>query len=376
MIVSDAEYTALQQSLDALRAALPPWDAAVTDLRRAVADVLAADLALDAAIAATPPPTPTPTPPPTPTPTPPPLTTTARFFAADSPWNLRDDPTWLADRNSDLMIANLAADCARAGKNFLINGVDNYPFYAIPIYQATASTPKVPVSSAPRNWWKGFPAVPIPPNATPAQGSDMHLSIEDEQYLWEFWEAKKDASGRWSAGSGSQMPKRGNGWSDRVAGLASRAYGGSSTAGSILKREMQDGLIPHCLALAYETVLGPAYAKGQASGGPLCIGTHSDNYQDAAHSGPSCIPEGARLRIKRGTDIVTLAGGKRDALIVLTALRDYGGFMVDHAGAPTVYAEALTDGSSWGTLLTSRAIIDVPATVFEVLRLPALTAMG
>jgi hypothetical protein len=61
---------------------------------------------------------------------------------------------------------------------------------------------------------------------------------------------------------------------------------------------------------------------------------------------------------------------------VLRALKEYGAYMVDHAGAPTLYAEALTDGSSWGTLLGSRAIIDVSATVFEVLRLPALTPMA
>ncbi len=360
--VPDAEYQALQQSLDALRAALPPWDAAVTDLRRAVSDVLAADLALDAAK------------PPVVTP-PPVLTTTARFFSAESPWNQRDDPTWVADRNSDAFIGSLAADMKRVGKGFLLNGTDGFPRFAIPIYTATASTPKVAVSSAPRNWWRGFPAVPIPPNAVPATGSDMHLTIDDGTNLWEFWEMQKDAQGRWSAGSGSQMPKKGDGWSDRVAGLASRAYGGSAVAGSILKKEMQDGVIPHCLAMAYEFVLGPSYARGQVAGGPLCIATHSDNYKDPEHSAASCIPEGARLRIKKGTDIVTLAGGKRDALIVLTALRDYGAYMVDHAGAPTLYAEALTDGSSWGTLLTSRAIIDVPAEVLEALRLPALTPM-
>jgi hypothetical protein len=128
--------------------------------------------------------------------------------------------------------------------------------------------------------------------------------------------------------------------------------------------------------MAYEFVLGPAYARGQVAGGPVCIATHSDNYKDPEHSAASCIPEGARLRIKAGVDIVTLAGGKRDAMIVLRALKEYGAFMVDHAGAPTLYAEALTDGTTWGTLLTSRAIIDVPADVFEVLRVPPLTAMG
>jgi hypothetical protein len=204
----------------------------------------------------------------------------------------------------------------------------------------------------------------------------MHLTIDDGTNLWEFWEMQKDAQGKWSAGSGSQMPSKGDGWSDRVAGLASRAYGGSSTAGSILKAEMQAGVIPHCLAMAYEFVLGPAYARGQVTGGPLCIATHSDNYKDPEHSAASCIPEGARLRIKAGVDIAALAGGKRDAMIVLRALKEYGAYMVDHAGAPTLYAEALTDGSSWGTLLTSRAIIDVPAEVLEVCRLPALTAMG
>ena len=371
MNVPDAEYAALQASLDALRAALVPFDAGLTGLRNAVAGVLAADLALDAAI--TPPPTPTPIPP-TPTPTPKP-TTTARFFAADSPWNTPNDPAWVADPQSDRMIANLAADIVRAGKGFLVNGTDGYPTYAIPIYAATASTPKVPVGSAPRNWWRGFPAVAIPTNAVPATGTDKHLTIDDGTYLWEFWEMVKDAQGRWNAGSGSQMPSRGNGWSDRVGGLASRAYGGSSTAGSILKAEMAAGVIPHCLAIAYETVLGPAFAKGQVAGGPVCIATHSDNYQDAAHSAPGCIPEGARLRLRKDQDIAALAAGKKDALIVLTALRDYGAYVVDHAGAPTIYAEALTDGTKWGTLLTSRAVIDVPATALEVLRLPPLTVM-
>jgi hypothetical protein len=302
--------------------------------------------------------------------------TTARFFAADSPWNTPNDPAWLVDPKNDQFIANLAADIARAGKGFLINGTDSYPQYAIPIYSPSASTPKVPVSPAPRNWWKGCPAVPIPTNAKPAVGSDMHLTIEDGTYLWEFWEMQKDYNGRWSAGSGSQMPLKGNGWSDRLSGLASRAYGGSSTAGSILKAEMQAGVIPHCLAMAYETVLGPAYAKGQASGGPPCIASHSDNYKDATHTQAGCIPEGARLRLRRDADIQALSGGKKDALIVLTALRDYGAYMVDHAGAPTVYAEALTNNTTWGSLLTSRAIIDVPATAFEVLRLPPLTAMA
>lgn len=303
-------------------------------------------------------------------------TTTARFFAAASPWNTPNDPAWLADPKSDVMIANLAADFARVGKGLLVNGTDGYPSYAIPIYTATADTPKVPVSPAPRNWWKGFPAVPIPPNATPSVGTDKHLTIEDDEYLWEFWEMQKDANGRWSAGSGSRMPKRGNGWSDRVDGLASRAYGGSSTAGSILKAEMQAGVIPHCLAVAYEFVLGPAFAKGQVPGGPVCIGTHSDNYRDAQHTQEGSIPEGARLRLRNDADIDALAAGKKDAKIVLAALKDYGAYMVDHAGAPTIYAEALTDGSKWGALLTSRCVINVPATAFEVLRLPPLTAMA
>jgi hypothetical protein len=336
-------------------------------------------------IATAPAPAPSPTPVPAPAPAPTGAFSAAAanagtyggpLLAANSPWNTPIPATARADGNSAAMIANLHLAFTN-NRSFAVN-LDRY---AVPIYYADAATPRVAVKDS-KGWWGGFAAVPMPIEARPDPGSDQHLVVWDvpNGVLWEFWKAAKASDGSWSAGAGVKLAANGPGYQTGLWALSARAYGGSLAAGAIRYSEMKAGVIPHALAMAYQYPRGDFYARGVAWDGTVSIGAHCDNKTSDWGDGISVttaanIPEGARLRLKPSVDIAARANGKRSTLIIGRALQQYGAFMVDHAGAPTLYAENLTGKSvSWAGLLDASDSRPFLASDFEVLSLPALTS--
>jgi len=301
------------------------------------------------------------------------------LFNASSPWNQPIPSTAKADPNSDNMIGNLGT----AFSSHVLSVNTDATRYAIPIYYADATTPKVTVRDS-SGWWdeSGFTAVPMPPQATPDPGSDGHLVVWDvpNATLYEYWKMVKNSDGTWSSGLGAKFSATGYGYQTGIWQGSARAYGGSLAAGAIRYSEMKNGVIPHALAMAYQYPRGDYYARGAASDGTIGIASHNDNVRTSTQISIYNIPEGARLRLKPSVDVAaraaTKSGASRTACqIIGQALQTYGAYMVDHAGAPVLYAENLQGKDvSWSGLLNTLDISPFLATDFEVLTLPQLTS--
>lgn len=304
------------------------------------------------------------------------------LFAATSPWNT--PATGRVDPTSPLLISSgeigsLAYSFAKTGRGFDIAGTADYPDYGIPLVKADAASPRVAIKDT-YGWWGGpFPAVPMPVNATPAAGTDHHLSIWDVagHTLWEFWELVRLPDGSWTAGAGVKFDTRGDGFQTAPWAISARAYGGAAIAGAILLDEMKAGVIDHALGMSYPWTRGQKYALGLgADGVTRNIASHSDNAPDVDRNRPSNIPEGARLRLKASVDIAARCGTNRACRVIGTALAKYGAYVVDTAGVATFYAEVLTGrAETWTGVLGVTDARAFQADDFELLSLPAtLTA--
>lgn len=305
-----------------------------------------------------------------------------QLFARSSPWN--SPATGRVDPSSSLMISSqstgsLAYSFATTGRGLAIAGTDDYPDYGVPLYEVTTSAPLVQVKDKYGWWGGGYSGVPMPANATPAVGTDHHLSIWDipNHTLYEFWEMVKNPDGTWSAGAGVKFDTRGTGYQTTPWAVSARAYGGAAIAGAIRHAEMKAGVIDHALGMAYPWTRGQAYALGLGTDGiTVNIASHSDNALGADRNGAANIPEGARLRLKASVDVAARCGANRACKIIGTALKKYGMYLVDTAGVATLYAEVLTGRDvSWTGLLSITDAEVWTADDFELLSLPAaLTA--
>jgi hypothetical protein len=223
----------------------------------------------------------------------------------------------------------------------------------------------------------------MPTQARPDPGGDRHLVVWDvpNATLWEYWDMVKNADGSWSAGFGVKFGATGSGYHTGVWQGSARAYGGSLAGGAIRYSEMEKGVIPHAIAMAYQYTRGDFYARGVAADGTIGIASHNDDVQDASRTNSYNIPEGGRLRLKPSVDLAARAGtlsgaaSQRACKVIGQALKTYGAYVVDTAGAPTFYAENLQGKSvSWTGLLDTMDSSPFLATDFEVLTLPALTS--
>ena len=309
---------------------------------------------------------------------------TAELFSATSPWNV--PVVGSVDPNSNTLVSDVSAtgSLAKAISTYGpigISGVDTAPqgeYYSVPFYEADASTPRVAVGHS-TDWWAGFPSVPIPTGATASLGDDHHLAVWDKpnNLLYEFWGAV-NTGGNWSAGFGVTFASNGLGYQTGTGLNSARAYGGSLVGGLIRRSEMLAGVIPHALAMAYPLTRGQFYARGLgADGVAVNIASHCDNNASANRNTASNIPEGARLRLKASVDIDARCGSDAACKIIGQALKTYGVFIVDTAGANGIYAEVLSvHGQSWAGIMTRTAPGPFVASDFELMSLPASLTPG
>lgn len=303
-------------------------------------------------------------------------TSSCPLFSASSPWNTTVAASKV-DPKSDTMIANLADVFKRTSKaGFDIAGTDDYPDYGTPLYYADASTKKVQVKDK-YGWWAGF-EMPIPTGATPATGTDHHLTVWDisTNQLFEVWEMVDNGDGTWSAGLGATFDATGTGTQTKPWAGSARAYGGALVAGAIRFSEIEAGEINHALGMAYPDTRGTAYALGTGTDGVTQnIATHTDNDDSAARNSDKNIPEGARLRLKANVDIDARCSGKSACKVIGKAMATYGIYVVDNGHVATLYAEVLANGAhpnaSWGDKLHIGDASAFAADDFEVLSLPA-----
>lgn len=245
-------------------------------------------------------------------------------FAPDSSFRTPIPDGVALDPNSEAMVAS----ATRGGGLFA-----NLVRYGIPIYHADSATPRHVVECTITSWGRcpfdGL-EVPIPDGARPHGGSDGAMVVADNstRESFEFWRAKH-VDGRWTVSFGAVMNLNGSGW-----GGTATASGASRLGGVIQIAEIQQGVIPHALALQTEN----------ACAGELRFpATRTDGHS----SRPDCLPEGARLRLDPTVDLAALSLPPA-VRMVARALQVYGGYVVDTGGAPLSVSFELDPGAANG----------------------------
>ncbi len=293
------------------------------------------------------------------------------FFSPTSPWNAplpADAPLhpWSTGR-----IAALNRDIAAAiGRN--TPPIVNVSTYSTPVYVVPAGVPLVPVkldsangSGLRRAWSQG---VPIPPEASAAQGSDGHLTIyqPSTDSLWEFWRASKMSDGwhaQWggamkgvSANPGHYSPSV---WPD--ASLREGWNWGSSAssipvaAGLITAADVQAGHISHTLAAAIPEACASLFASPAQR-------------TDGRSKDANCIPEGARLRLDPTLNVDALPISPI-ARLLARAAQEYGIIVRDTTGSAFAFfgeapasagAAVFSEAGPFGAVGSYRALAGFP----------------
>ena len=206
----------------------------------------------------------------------------ARPFAADSPWNTLIPQNAVVDPNSGPMIATASREGIAS----------NLVEFGIPIYEADAGTPKYTVPCRITTWgqcpFDGH-QVPIPDGARPHTGSDGAMVVVDAKtrQVFEFWQAEH-ANGQWTTSWAGITNLDGSGW-----GGGATASGASRLAGVIRIAEIEDGNIPHALAISTHNACAKVFRAPSVA-------------TDGRSTSPDCIPEGAHVRLDPSIDVNAL----------------------------------------------------------------------
>jgi hypothetical protein len=203
--------------------------------------------------------------------------------------------------------------------------------YSSPVYAVGPNMATQPVSQwdchgngyVDRDLNRQWAAVPIPPDAQPADGTDAEMTIyqPSTDQMWEFWQARKVA-GKWQAcwGGGMQNVSQNKGiWAARY-GVA--ATGLPFSPGQITVGDLRSGAIRH--------VMGIALVDAQSANLFSWPANRSDGYNP--QNAPNRIPEGLRFRLDPSVDVDALPIHPV-AKMVAKAAQTYGFVVWDKAGA-------------------------------------------
>ena len=258
-----------------------------------------------------------------------------RFFSSSSFWNEPVPVAARIDRSSSAAVAALVdevvAEQRRAGGPWI-----NTTSYSVPIYAVSARQPLVRVSLGRRSpaLQAAFDAVPLPPDARAARGTDEHLLVVQPatHHLWEFWHLRKTSRG-WSAAWGGAMSDEAtdSGAYERRAWPGAQPWWGASASslsiagGLITLGDLRRGVIDHGLAMPVPDVRAGSYVwpAGRTDGTAIS---------------PSALPEGAHLRLSPDLDLKALHLPYPTMLLAQAAQR-YGIFIRDKAAEITFYAQ-------------------------------------
>ncbi len=255
---------------------------------------------------------------------PPPL----RLFSPQSFWNAPLAPDAPLDPESAALSAQLR-DMAAAGAGRRHRALDrDQPLHDPALHRArrpahgAGGAAKRRPRLAPHPAGGAFDAVPIPPGARPAAGSDGHMTIWQPatDKLWEFWQARKDAQGNWHADFGgaiehvSQSPGyyTRDSWPGGGLLLGGDGEQPAGDRGNDPPRRAASGHIDHALAMDIPMARAGVFSwPAQRTDG---------------FGGPDAIPEGARFRLDPNLDIAALHLPPLVAMMAerRAALRDRG----------------------------------------------------
>jgi hypothetical protein len=206
----------------------------------------------------------------------------------------------------------------------------NIKAYSVPIYTVPAGQPtvRVGVLNHPRAYslQSAWDAVPLPPTAQPAPGSDAELVVwqPSTNRLWEFWRLQHGAEG-WGASWGGAMQNvttdpgvyTTNAWTGAKTSWGASASSLSIAGGLITLEDLEHGQINHALAIAVPNVRAEQYATPAQR-------------TDGASTNPASLPEGAHLRLDPTLNLATLHL-PRLTLMLAEAAQRYGIYVRDGA---------------------------------------------
>src|SRR5918912_1003676 len=260
-------------------------------------------------------------------PAPQPTTSLGRLFAPDSFWNQPLAATAPVDPASPSLVAELrrlvAQDVALKRGPWI-----NASSYSTPIYRVPAGQPTARVKLDQFNpaLQAAFDAVPIPPGARAAAGSDANMVVwqPSTDTMWEFWLMANRSDG-WHAR-----------WGGRVTSVSTNPgrydgnWGAPATSlpmigGTITIDELRAGHIDHALAMAI-----PEPRRG--------VFVWPARRTDGTSDRPAAIPEGTRFRIDPALDLDRLPL-PRPTRILAKAAQRYGMVVRDKSANVSLFAE-------------------------------------
>lgn len=268
------------------------------------------------------------------------------FFAPRSVWRAPVAPDAPLDPTSPALVKSLTDTVASnlaSGKGPWIATTES----STPLYRVPANQPTVRVQLHTGPWGdtlqRAFAAVPIPPDAHPASGSDRHIAIWQPatDRFYELFHARKLKDG-WHADFGGAIEhvSKSPGYytKDSWPGLSNTQWGASASslpvsAGLIRIDELRAGRIDHALNLAIPTARAHAFSLPAQR-------------TDGTNTAPDAIPEGAHFRIDPALDLSKLDLPPATRAIAEAAQR-YGMIVTDQTGwAVGLFAEDPTSTGS------------------------------
>ncbi len=259
-----------------------------------------------------------------------------RWFSAQSVWNRPLAPDAPIDPNSAGMISALEDEVAReeaAQDGPWINTTSS----GVPIVTVSGAQPTVRVKlahSPDAALSSAWGAVPLPPTARPADGTDGDLVLwqPSTDRMWEFWRLERDGD-NWQASWGGAI---------RDVSTSSGVYGpgawpgakpwwgatASSLAlagGAMTIEQLRAGRIDHALAIAVPDVRAGVFAAPAQR-------------TDGRSPDPLALPEGAHLRLDPRLDLASVRMPPLTREIAVAAQR-YGIIVRDFAANIAFFAQ-------------------------------------
>ena len=215
----------------------------------------------------------------------------------------------------------------------------NTTSWSVPVYNVKADHPTVRVQLVNKSYpsspthvalQEAWEQVPMPPNARPATGTDMHLVIyqPETDRMWEFYRLAKQADGRWTAAYGGyidDVSANPGTYTQPYPGWGATATSIPLQAGLMRIKELEAGNIDHALALALPDTRKDAWSwPAKRSDGQI--------------ADVNAIPEGTRFRIPSHVDlsVIPMSPIVRQ---MARAVKRYGMVVRDGAGSVAFYGE-------------------------------------
>jgi hypothetical protein len=249
-----------------------------------------------------------------------------RFFSPSSFWNEAVPADAPLDPSSAAVVSAFDEEVA-AEEQAKDGPWINTTSYSVPVYTVPAGQPTVPVelvgtkNAALSSAWS---AVPLPPTAQPAAGTDGNLFLWQPSTgrLWEFWKLVHKADG-WHASWGGAMQNVSSdsgvygaeAWPGAQSWWGVSASSLSLVGGLISLEDLKWGQTNHALALAIPNVRGGVYSSPAQR-------------TDGKSTDPFSLPEGAHLRLNPNLDLAALHL-PRLTLMIAEAAQRYGIFITD-----------------------------------------------